>query len=130
MIAAELGGGGGSDPGTTGRAETGLWRCLGHLGLLEAPTVQNPMPRRVEIESPLHSVYAPADGLFDRAVGAGQKAGAGQTAGWLHHPAEPERPSRALAFPEDGLVLAHTCRGMVRRGELLALVARDVPEGQ
>ena len=128
MIAAELGGGGGSDPNITGLAETGLLQCLGHLGLLDAAASQL-SPRRVEIASTSDSVYAPADGLFDRAVVAGQDISAGQIAGWLHHPAEPERSSRSLALPVDGFVLAHTCRGMVRRGELLALVARDVPEG-
>nr|WP_306266455.1 succinylglutamate desuccinylase/aspartoacylase family protein [Pararhizobium sp. IMCC3301] len=129
MIAAELGGGGGSDPNITGLAETGLLQCLGHLGLLDATTV-SPPPRRVEIASPLDSLYAPADGLFDRAVEAGQEVSAGQIAGWFHHPAEPERASQSMVLPAAGLVLAHTCRGMVRRGELLALVARDVPEGQ
>ncbi len=130
MIAAELGGGGGSDPGITERAEIGLLQCLGHLGLLDVSFALSPSLRRVEITSPFNSVYAPADGLFDRAVAAGQEVGAGQTAGWLHHPTEPERSSRLLAFSCDGLVLAHTCRGMVRRGELLALVASNVPEGQ
>ncbi|MCV2866369.1 succinylglutamate desuccinylase/aspartoacylase family protein [Defluviimonas sp. WL0075] len=129
MIAAELGGGGGSDPAITGLAEFGLLQCLGYLGLVDSPPVSNTPPRRVQIASPLDSVYAPADCLFDRAVSAGQDVSAGQTVGWVHHPAEPERASRLLSFPTDGLVLAHICRGMVRRGELLALVARDVPEG-
>lgn len=129
MIAAELGGGGGSDPGITGLAETGLLQCLGHLGLLDT-AASNPPPRRVEIVSPLDSLYAPADGLFDRSVSAGQEVSTGQTAGWLHYSAEPERPSQSLIMSSGGFVLAHTCRGMVRRGELLALVAGDVAEGQ
>lgn len=126
MIAAELGGGGGSDPGIAERAEIGLLQCLGHLGLLDVSLAPSPPRRRVEITSPFDSVYAPADGLFDRAVAAGQEVGVGQTAGWLHHPTEPERSSRLLVFSCDGLVLAHTCRGMVRRGEMLALVAQNV----
>jgi predicted deacylase len=132
MIAAELGGGGGVDPGIVGQAEAGLLHCLGHLGLLDpsSAATPSPTPRRVEIASPLQSVHAPGDGLFERGVCAGQEVKAGQTAGWLHYLAEPERPSVPLLFPGDGLVLAHTCRGMVRRGELLALIASDVPEGK
>ena len=126
MIAAELGGGGGSDPDIAEQAERGLLQCLGHLGILDAPAAPHGEPRLIEIASPLHSLYAPADGLFDRLVRAGQDVEEEQTAGWLHHLSEPDRPSRRLTFPHSGFVLAHTCRGMVRRGEMLALVVRDV----
>lgn len=129
MIAAELGGGGGSDPDIAEQAERGLLQCLGHLGVLDAPAAPHGEQRRIEIASPLHSLYAPADGLFDRLVRAGQDVEEGQTAGWLHHLSEPDRPSRRLTFPHSGFVLAHTCRGMVRRGEMLALVVRDVAGG-
>ena len=132
MIAAELGGGGGSQPHMVDLAEQGLLRCLGWLGLIEGSSLPSPSPspRLVEIASPLHSVYATGEGLFDRAVSSGQLATAGETAGWLHYLAEPDRASQPLAFPVDGFVLAHTCRGLVHRGELLALIAQDVPEGR
>ncbi len=125
MIATELGGGGGVDPAITDSAEAGLLRCLGHLGLYsEAPPQTG--ARRVEIVSALHTVHAPADGLFDRAVSAGQDVAAGAVAGRFHFIAEPERASIQLLCPAPGLVLAHTCRGRVCRGEMLALVAQDV----
>jgi predicted deacylase len=124
MIATELGGGGGVDPAITDAAEAGLLRCLGHLEMVGA--CPEPMTaRQVHLASPLHSVYAPADGLFDRHVSAGQDVVAGSLAGQFHFVAEPERDSRPLPFPASGMVLAHTCRGLVRRGELLALVAQD-----
>ena len=129
-ISAELGGGGGSDPAITDQAEEGLMRCLRYLGLIEREDTPRPTARMVEIGSPLHSVYAPAEGLFDRAVSAGQDVTAGQTVGWFHHVTEPERASVPLVVPVDGLILAHTNRGMVRRGELLALVTVDVAAGQ
>lgn len=128
MIAAELGGGGASDPAIVAQAENGLLRCLAHLGMLDTPAVQHLNQRRIEIASPLHSLYAPADGLFDRLVCAGQDVKEEETAGWLHHLSEPERPSQRLTFAHNGFILAHTCRGMVRHGELLALVTRDVFE--
>jgi predicted deacylase len=127
MIATELGGGGGVDPEITNAAEKGLLRCLAHLGVLgAAPTLE--CPRRVEIASAHHSIYAPAAGIFDRCFSAGQNVAVGAAAGQFHFVMEPERPSIEICFPADGLVLAHTCRGYVQRGELLALVAQDVTD--
>ena len=128
MIAAELGGGGGVDPDITTDTEQGLLRCLAHLGVINQTFPDPPIARRVEIASPVHSLYAPADGLFDRQIHAGQDISAGDPAGYFHFPAEPDRNSIALTFSENGLVLAHCARGLVRRGELLALVATDVTD--
>lgn len=125
MIAAELGGGGGVDPAITDAAEAGLYRCLAHLGLVDGDAAATD-PRRVEIRDLTASLYAPADGLFDRAISAGQDVSAGSLAGRFHYIAEPERASIDLTFPTGGLILAHTCRGVVRRGDLLALVVEDV----
>ena len=125
MIATELGGGGGVDPEITSAAEKGLFRVLGHLGILgEKPVAVS--ARRVEIASSEHSIYAPAEGLYDRSVTAGRDVTADQVAGRFHYVMEPERASNALRFPSSGFILAHTCRGYVRRGELLALVAQDL----
>ncbi len=125
MIAAELGGGGGVDPDITDAAEAGLLRCLGHLGILgDAPALAE--ARRVEVTSGLHSIYAPGTGVFDRAIRAGQDVRAGDIAGQFHFVMEPERASRTIRFPADGLVLAHSCRGNVQRGELQALEVQDV----
>ncbi|MEM6987823.1 MAG: succinylglutamate desuccinylase/aspartoacylase family protein, partial [Pseudomonadota bacterium] len=127
MIAAELGGGGGADPDITAMAEAGLLGCLKHLGILAGTPTRAEHLRRVRIASPLQSLYAPADGLFDRHCQAGQDATAGQLAGTLQFPFEPEREPLALGFPTSGFVLAHVNRGMVRRGELLALVVETLP---
>lgn len=125
MIATELGGCGGVDPEITYAAERGLMNCLAHLGVIgAAPDLVD--ARRVEIASPSHTLYAPGAGVFDRAVSAGQDVKAGEVAGRFHFVMEPERASITCRFPEDGFVLAHTCRGYVQRGELLALVAQDV----
>ena len=127
-VAAELGGGGGVDPVITDMAEAGLRRVLHYLGVLgSAP----PLPDgangvRVAIIDPADQLTAPARGLFDRCCRAGQRVAQGDLAGWLHFPEEPVRASVPLRFPQTGLLLAHTARGLVDRVEMLALVAQDV----
>ncbi len=126
-IAAELGGGGAVDPALTDAAEDGLLSCLGHLGVTGTRPASG-AARHVTISSPAHSVHAPFDGLFDRRIAAGQDVRAGDVAGQLHFVSEPERPSMPLQCPADGLVLAHTARGLVRRGDLLALIVQDAED--
>ncbi|WP_233270591.1 succinylglutamate desuccinylase/aspartoacylase family protein [Chachezhania sediminis] len=125
MIAAELGGCGGVDPAIADATEAGLWNGLRHLGCLDDAPLMHDTPRSIEIASPFHSLYAPSDGMFDRHVSAGQDVTVGQMAGRFFFPQEPARASVPVTFPADGFVLAHCNRGMVKRGDLLALVAQD-----
>ncbi len=127
MIAAELGGGGGVDPGITDQAEAGIRNILRHLGILDKDLTPTQTPRIVEIASPHDSLFARSIGVFDRAVCAGQVVAEGDLAGWFHYVTEPERRSERLCFSQSGLILAHTNRGFVKRGEMLALVVREVP---
>ena len=129
MIAAELGGGGNVSPELTDIAEAGLLRCMAHLGITRDTPPKRSGARRIEIASPHDSVFAPGTGLFDRSITAGQSVQAGDRAGCLRFPDDPARPALDLTFPNSGFVLAHGNRGMVRRGDLLALVAQDVSEG-
>ena len=127
-IAAELGGGGGVDPDVTDMAEAGLRRVLHHLGVIASAPPPGPQANatRVELSDPADHVMAPARGLFDRRCHAGARVASGDLAGWLHFPEDPTRTPVALRFPQAGLVLAHTARGLVDRAEMLALVARDI----
>ncbi len=125
MIATELGGGGGVDPEITDATEAGLYRVLKHTGVLSGDLPASGDMRRVEIQSSDHSLYAQGEGVFDRHFSAGQDVIAGQVAGRLHYVTEPRRPSETIKFTQDGYVLAHTNRGYVNRGDLLALVVQD-----
>lgn len=129
MIATELGGGGGVDPAITDQAEAGIWNILRNLGMVAGDVQHMPKPRVVEIRDPSATLYATSEGVFDRAIGAGSDVQAGDFAGWFHHVTEPERPSVRLSLPQDGMVLAHTNRGLVTRGEMLLLVVQDVDQG-
>lgn len=126
MIATELGGGGGLDPEITNAAEAGLRAMLQHLGVLSGDITGAASPKMVEIKSADHSLYAPGEGVFDRMVRAGQKVETGQIAGCLHYVSEPRRSSETIRFQHDGIVLAHTNRGYVARGDMLMLVVQDI----
>jgi predicted deacylase len=121
MIAAELGGSGGCDPAMTDLAEAALTRCLNHLGVTDL-TVE--VGARSERITPVQTLVAPAAGLFDRRCSAGDRVVAGESAGVLHFIDDPGRDSHRITFDSAGVVLAHTNRGVVERGDLVAMIAK------
>jgi predicted deacylase len=125
MIATELGGGGGVDPDITNATEKGLHSMLRHVGVLTGEATRLDAPQLVEIKASDHSLFATGEGVFDRTATAGQSVVAGQVAGRFHYISEPERASETINFQHSGLVLAHTNRGFVQRGDMLMLVAQD-----
>ncbi len=127
MIAAELGGGGGVDPEITDLAEMGILKILNYLKIYKSTVNEAPKKfDQVELSDVSASLYAPTLGIFDRNVKAGDKVYTGQIAGWFHHITEPNRPSTRLEFKRSGVILAHSNRGMVRKGEMLTLVAEKM----
>ena len=124
MIAAELGGGGGCDPAMTDFVEAALMRCLNHLGLCRLK-VEQP-EKHSEPVQPRDTLTSPSQGLFDRQFTIGDRVESGQRAGWLHFIGEPERPSQEILFTTSGIVLAHGDRGMVERGDLIAMIAAPI----
>lgn len=121
MIAAELGGGGGCDPSMTDFTEAALLRCLQHLGITPGASDSKLAPSTcVKLGETLS---APTSGLLDRSFAIGDRVEAGQSAGWLHFANEPERPSMELTFARAGIILAHSNRGMVERGDMIAVLA-------
>jgi len=124
MIAAELGGGGGVDPNMTNLAELGILNILNHLDIFKSKqNLKKSEFEIIEISNPKATLHAPGDGIFDRLIKAGEIVSKGQSAGWFHYISEPERPSIELQFSHSGKILAHSNRGLVKRGEMLALVA-------
>ncbi len=125
MIATELGGGGGVDPDITAKTEKCLYSMLRHLGLLDGAPIRDSVVKMVANASIDHSLFATSEGVFDRMVTAGTHVQAGQVAGRFHYVSEPERPSETIVFAHEGLILSHTNRGYVQRGDMLILVVQD-----
>ena len=120
MIAAELGGSGGCDPAMTAFAEAAVKRCLNHLGVSDLRVDD---AARSEWVTHAQTLVAPAPGLFDRQCAAGDRVEAGQQAGTLRFIDEPARDPQRVEFESTGIVLAHTNRGMLERGDLIAMLA-------
>ncbi len=121
-IAAELGGGGAVGIGPLATAETGLGRCLIHLGLVAGVLPDLPPPRLVEITAPTARITAPRAGLYQPVKTVGQDIAAGETLGWILTPDSPDTPPLAIRARSPGLILAETRRAAVVPGDFLALV--------
>jgi len=127
MIATELGGGGGVDPDITNLTEKGLYSMLRHIGVLAGTPIRDDAAKMIAITSGDHSLFASGEGIFDRVASAGETVTAGQIAGRFHYISEPERGSEDIIFKHDGFILSHTNRGLVHRGDMLLLVAQQLP---
>ncbi len=126
MIAAELGGGGGTDPNEVSNAVIGVKRCLVRTGLI---TQDLPMPRPsifVETRSIADNIYAPMAGLFDRLFQAGDYVEKGQLAGYVRSLDRLDNAPIPLRFTANGYVLAHGNRGYVVRGDMLAMLVHEI----
>jgi predicted deacylase len=125
MIAAELGGAGVIDPNAARLAHDGILRCMRHLGMLEDAPVGESTARMIEIASATDTLYASCEGLFVRRFEPGDVIEAGAAAGILYPLFEPERPPVTVTSSAGGVVLSRTNRGLVRRGDMLAMIAAE-----
>lgn len=126
MIATELGGGGQVSRDALAVGERGLENVLRHLNMIEGdPPVAEPV-RAVEIRHPSQHIYAPCAGLFEPAFEPGDAVGEGDLTGTLYSIEEPERPPTDVRFPLAGVAFARGHRGLVARGDLLALLGVDI----
>ena len=122
MIAAELGGGGGTDPTEVSHALTGVKRCLDRAGIIKQTLPTAPPSIFVETRSIADNIYAPVSGLFDRQFKAGDQVENGQLAGYIRSLDKLDDAPAPLRFSTKGYVLAHGNRGHVMRGDMLAIV--------
>lgn len=126
MIAAELGGGGGSDPVQVSQAVMGIKRCIAHAGIINEALPEAKPSLLVETRSSADNIYAPATGLFDRHFAAGDHVEAGQLAGYIRSLDKLDDAPVPLHFIADGVVLAHGNRGHVMRGDMLAMLVCEI----
>jgi predicted deacylase len=125
-FATEIGGGGTTRPATQAVADAGIRRFLAHLGMIDSVPAPAAAPRFMRVIGPPHYVYAPVRGLFEPGFALGDTVRAGDVAGWIHFPEEPERAPRALHFAGDGMVVCRRVPSLVAPGDCLAHLASDI----
>lgn len=124
-IAAELGGGGGVNVEATRVGEGGIYRVLDHLGVLpldekwRRPDATQP----IRIAGNRAYTYVYDAGVFEHLHPLGAIVAAGEVAGYLHHPENPQRAPEPIRFEETGLLYCRRAIGRVQPGDCVAHLA-------
>ena len=124
-FATELGGAGTTTPATQAIADQGVQRLLAHLGVIDPMPPPPGTTRMMRISGPSQYVYAPVRGLFEPAFALGDTVQAGQIAGCIHFPEEPQRPPHELVFADSGMVVCRRVPSQVAPGDCVAHLAAD-----
>lgn len=123
VISAELGGGGQVTPETLKLGERGIRNCLRHLKVLtdEIQPRTEPVTFLKIVDAKQH-IYSTHRGLFEPAFSPGDTVSAGDPVGYIHNTDQIELPPARIDFPVNGVAFVRCHRGLVEKGELLALV--------
>lgn len=122
-ISAELGGGGQVTPETLQYGERGIRNCLRHLKALSGEVQLRSEPATfLRIVAAEQHIYSTHRGLFEPAFSPGDTVSAGDPVGFIHNIDQIELPAVRVDFPVSGVAFVRCHRGLVERGELLALV--------
>lgn len=124
-FATELGGAATTTPATQAIADQGVLRLLAHLGVIDPVPMPPSTTRMMRISGSSQYVYAPVRGLFEPAFALGDTVQAGQSAGCIHFPEEPERAPRELLFADSGMVVCRRVPSLVAPGDCVAHLAAD-----
>ena len=124
-FATELGGAGTTTPATQAIADQGVQRLLAHLGVIDPVPPPPSATCMMRISGSSQYVYAPVRGLFEPAFALGDTVQAGQSAGCIHFPEEPERAPRELLFADSGMVVCRRVPSLVAPGDCVAHLAAD-----
>lgn len=123
MISVELGGGGHVTPETLQYGERGVRNCLQYLNVLPGkPQPRSEPATHFRIVDPAQHVYTKYRGLFEPAFAPGDVVAEGDPVGYIHQIDQIELPPVRVDFPVSGIAFVRCQRGLVERGELLALV--------
>jgi predicted deacylase len=129
-VGTEMAGGGTVSPDALALCRQGVRNVLAHLGVLSADA--GALPRSdaavMELPGPDAYVFATADGIFEPFHELGREVRAGQPAGRIHAPWDPERVPEALTYRADGVLYGRRQPGRVKPGNCCLVVAAPSPE--
>jgi predicted deacylase len=128
-VGTEMAGGGTVSPGALALCRRGVRNVLAHLGVLppEAATARGDIAV-MELPGPDAYVFATADGIFEPFHELGWEVRAGEPAGRVHMPWDPERVPESLTYRADGILYGRRQPGRVKPGNCCLVVAAPVRE--
>lgn len=127
----ELGGAGRVDPATLKITATGLRNLLRHFGMMEGeivtPEAQGRPPSRLAEVADLESyIMAPDSGIYESFVDLWNPIEVGQPIGQVHYPDDLGKHPCVNHAPRSGFLLCKRPPGLVRRGDNVAIIGKDL----
>lgn len=131
FLSCELGGMGGFSPDAFTLGWQGALRILHHLGCLAAPEVPPALPTRfIEAGSPFGHVTAAHHGLAQIHVRLGQRVGKGDPVATIFDTHGFGETPHVLTARQDGIVSILRRNPMVRPGDHLCFVSREIARSE
>ena len=124
-LSGEFGGRGVVSPGGVALVRRGVRNVLIHLGILDGAVERTCESRLIDLPGYAYYVYAPREGVFVPACELGDMVEAGQVAGAIHNPEQPDREPATIRFPSAGLLVCERAKGRCEPGDCLAHLAVD-----
>jgi predicted deacylase len=127
FMCGEFGGHATCNPEGLELVEQGLERLLHAMGLIERAPKAAPAAavRLLKVEGQQHYAFAPCDGIFEPAFRLGEEIVAGQLAGHIHDPRQPNSEPVAVHFAGAGLAICIRTLARVEAGDCLGHLACD-----
>jgi predicted deacylase len=124
-VATEMGGGGTVDMDGLAICRRGVKNVLAHLGVLppDAAAERRSDGQVLELPGREAFVFSPGEGIFEPFHANGTVVHAGEPAGRVHCPWEPDRAPATLHYAADGLLYARRRPGRVHPGSCCLAVA-------
>ncbi|MFP6742557.1 MAG: succinylglutamate desuccinylase/aspartoacylase family protein [Alphaproteobacteria bacterium] len=124
-LSGEFGGRGVASPSGIALVRRGVRNGLIHLGILEGAIERVGKSRLIDVPGYACYVYAPREGVYVPACELGDMVEAGQVAGTIHNPEQPDREPATIAFKSAGLLVCERAKGRCEPGDCLAHLAVD-----
>jgi hypothetical protein len=124
-LSGEFGGRGVASPSGITLVRRGVRNGLIHLGILEGAIERVGKSRLIDVPGYACYVYAPREGVYVPACELGDMVEAGQVAGTIHNPEQPDREPATIAFKSAGLLVCERAKGRCEPGDCLAHLAVD-----
>ena len=124
-LGGEFGGRGVVSPDGVALVRRGVRNALIHLGLIEGAMERRGESRLLDVPDSSCYVHAPVEGVYMPACALGDTVEAGQVAGAIHCPEQPEREPRTVRFKTAGLLVCERAMGRCEPGDCLAHLAID-----